>query len=198
MEKNLETDIIEGLKLGKEEAFQYIYKIYYSDLCRIAKGYLADSYLSESIVGDLIYSLWENRSKIEIHTSLRSYLFRSVANKCINYLQLEYVRRETSCSQDDIEAFSDLWSMGDNPLQDLEHAELVSIIRNTIETMSPETKQVFLLSRFENKKQKEIAEIMGITVHTVKYHMGSALKKLKESMELYLPFIIFFMMNMFN
>ena len=88
MEKNLETEIIEALKSGKEEAFRYIYKTYYTDPCRIARGYLTDSYLSESIVEDLVYSLWENRSKITINTSLKNYLFRSVANKCINYLQL--------------------------------------------------------------------------------------------------------------
>ena len=54
MEKNLETEIIEALKSGKEEAFRYIYKTYYTDLCRIARGYLTDSYLSESIVEDLV------------------------------------------------------------------------------------------------------------------------------------------------
>ena len=110
MEKNLETEIIEALKSGKEEAFRYIYKTYYTDLCRIARGYLTDSYLSESIVEDLVYSLWENRSKITINTSLKNYLFRSVANKCINYLQLEYVRRETACSSEDLVIYSDLWS----------------------------------------------------------------------------------------
>ena len=72
MEKNLETEIIEALKSGKEEAFRYIYRTYYTDLCRIAKGYLTDSYLSESIVEDLVYSLWENRSKITINTSLKN------------------------------------------------------------------------------------------------------------------------------
>ena len=37
MEKNLETEIIEALKSGKEEAFRYIYKTYYTDLCRIER-----------------------------------------------------------------------------------------------------------------------------------------------------------------
>ena len=120
MEKNLETEIIEALKSGKEEAFRYIYKTYYIDLCRIARGYLTDSYLSESIVEDLVYSLWENRSKIAINTSLKNYLFRSVANKCINYLQLEYVRRETACSSEDLVIYSDLWSLGENPVEHLE------------------------------------------------------------------------------
>lgn len=198
MERNLETEIIEGLKSGNEKAFQYIYKIYYTDLCRIAKGYLTDSYLSESIVEDLIYSLWENRSKIEIHTSLKNYLFRSVSNRCINYLQLEYVKRETTCSLEDLVAFSNLWSVEDNPLQDLEYEELMSIIRDTIDTLSPETKQTFLLSRFEHKKQEEIAAIMGITVHTVKYHIRSALNKLKEAMKLYLTLIVCLITNMLN
>ena len=160
MEKNLETEIIEALKSGKEEAFRYIYKTYYTDLCRIARGYLTDSYQSESIVEDLVYSLWENRSKITINTSLKNYLFRSVANKCINYLQLEYVRRETACSSEDLVIYSDLWSLGENPVEHLEGKELHSIIQKTIDGLSPETRKVFLLSRFENKRQEEIAEIM--------------------------------------
>ena len=182
MEKNLETEIIEALKSGKEEAFRYIYKTYYTDLCRIARGYLTDSYLSESIVEDLVYSLWENRSKITINTSLKNYLFRSVANKCINYLQLEYVRRETACSSEDLVIYSDLWSLGENPVEHLEGKE----------------RKVFLLSRFENKRQEEIAEIMGITIHTVKYHMRSALDKLKEAARSYLALIVMFITNIFN
>ena len=152
MEKNLETEIIEALKSGKEEAFRYIYRTYYTDLCRIAKGYLTDSYLSESIVEDLVYSLWENRSKIAINTSLKH----------------------------------------------LEGKELHAIIQKTINGLSPETRKVFLLSRFENKRQEEIAEIMGITIHTVKYHMRSALDKLKEAAKSYLALIVMFITNMFN
>ena len=195
MEKNLETEIIEALKSGKEEAFRYIYKTYYTDLCRIARGYLTDSYLSESIVEDLVYSLWENRSKITINTSLKNYLFRSVANKCINYLQLEYVRRETACSSEDLVIYSDLWSLGENPVEHLEGKELHSIIQKTIDGLSPETRKVF---RFENKRQEEIAEIMGITIHTVKYHMRSALDKLKEAARSYLALIVMFITNIFN
>ena len=191
MEKNLETEIIEALKSGKEEAFRYIYKTYYIDLCRIARGYLTDSYLSESIVE-------ENRSKIAINTSLKNYLFRSVANKCINYLQLEYVRRETACSSEDLVIYSDLWSLGENPVEHLEGKELHSIIQKTIDGLSPETRKVFLLSRFENKRQEEIAEIMGITIHTVKYHMRSALDKLKEAAKSYLALIVMFITNIFN
>ena len=198
MEKNLETEIIEALKSGKEEAFRYIYKTYYTDLCRIARGYLTDSYLSESIVEDLVYSLWENRSKIAINTSLKNYLFRSVANKCINYLQLEYVKRETACSSEDLVIYSDLWSLGENPVEHLEGKELHAIIQKTINGLSPETRKVFLLSRFENKRQEEIAEIMGITIHTVKYHMRSALDKLKEAAKSYLALIVMFITNIFN
>ena len=54
------------------------------------------------------------------------------------------------------------------------------------------------MSRFENKRQEEIAEIMGITIHTVKYHMRSALDKLKEAAKSYLALIVMFITNIFN
>ncbi|MEO5177849.1 sigma factor-like helix-turn-helix DNA-binding protein, partial [Bacteroides ovatus] len=71
-------------------------------------------------------------------------------------------------------------------------------IQKTIDGLSPETRKVFLLSRFENKRQEEIAEIMGITIHTVKYHMRSALDKLKEAARSYLALIVMFITNIFN
>lgn len=108
------------------------------------------------------------------------------------------MRRETACSSEDLVIYSDLWSLGENPVEHLEGKELHAIIQKTIDGLSPETRKVFLLSRFENKRQEEIAEIMGITIHTVKYHMRSALDKLKEAAKSYLALIVMFITNIFN
>ena len=94
--KITENNIIESLKSGEEQAFRYIYDKYYGYLCAIAKGYLSDNDAAETVVGDVIYNIWEIRKNLNIHTSLRSYLIRSVKNRSINYLQQEYIAKEIS------------------------------------------------------------------------------------------------------
>ena len=100
-----DNNVIEHLKKGNECAFRFIFDKYYDYLCLIADSYLRDSFISETIVGEIIYNLWEIKESVDIKYSLRSYLVRSVKNRCINYLQQEYVQREVSINQYEDNAF---------------------------------------------------------------------------------------------
>lgn len=82
-----DTLIIEHLRRGDEEAFKYIYEHHYVLLCRFANQILNDAALSEEVVDDAIFYLWEHRREIEITYSVRAYLMRAVRNRCLNELQ---------------------------------------------------------------------------------------------------------------
>ena len=70
--------------------------------------------------------------------------------------------------------------------------EVESIIRETLKSLSEQTRLAFLLSRFENKSNKEIAKQMGISVKGVEYHISKALKALRITLKDYLPLFYFF------
>lgn len=124
--KITENNIIESLKSGEEQAFRYIYDKYYGYLCAIAKGYLSDNDAAETVVGDVIYNIWEIRKNLNIHTSLRSYLIRSVKNRSINYLQQEYIAKEISINslQDYTEIESFYFIEEEHPLEKMLETEL--------------------------------------------------------------------------
>ena len=82
-----DTLIIEHLRRGDEEAFKYIYERHYVLLCRFANQILNDAALSEEVVDDAIFYLWEHRREIEITYSVCAYLMRAVRNRCLNELQ---------------------------------------------------------------------------------------------------------------
>ena len=96
--EHTETLIVEQLKIGNEDAYQYIYDRHYALLCHVASGYVKDQFLAETIVGDTIFHLWEIRETLEISVSIRSYLVRAVRNRCINYLNSEWEKREIAFS----------------------------------------------------------------------------------------------------
>lgn len=182
-----DNNVMVYLKEGRERAFHFIFDKYYDYLCLIADSYLRDNFIAETIVGDIIYNLWEIRESLDIKYSLRSYLVRSVKNRCINYLQQEYVQREVSINQyEDKAAIEELFFIENrHPLESLLAQELEAKINEVINELPSECQQVFRMSRFEDKKYDEIASELNISVNTVKYHMKNALMKLRLELKDY-------------
>ena len=144
---------------------------------------------------DKYYDLWEIKDNIDIKYSLRSYLVRSVKNRCINYLQQEYIQREISINQyEDKAAIEELFFIENkHPLESLLEQELENKINSIINELSPECRAVFKMSRFDGMKYEEIASELNISVNTVKYHMKNALGKLRLELKDYILSILVFL-----
>lgn len=176
--------IVEQLKRGNEGAYKYIYDQHYVLLCHAANQFVHDSFLAETIVGDIIFHLWEIRESLDITVSIRSYLMRSVRNRCLDYLNSERERKEISFSV--IMPEEGNLQSDDYPLGMLLERELEAEIRKAIDKLPAECKCVFEKSRFEGKKYQEISEELGISVNTVKYHIKNALSLLQKELGKYL------------
>ena len=190
-----DNNVMIYLREGNEYAFRFIFDKYYDFLCMVADSYLRDEYISETIVGDIIYNLWEIKDNIDIKYSLRSYLVRSVKNRCINYLQQEDIQREISINQyEDKAAIEELFFIENkHPLESLLEQELENKINSIINELSPECRAVFKMSRFDGMKYEEIASELNISVNTVKYHMKNALGKLRLELKDYILSILVFL-----
>ena len=190
-----DNNVMIYLREGNEYAFRFIFDKYYDFLCMVADSYLRDEYISETIVGDIIYNLWEIKDNIDIKYFLRSYLVRSVKNRCINYLQQEYIQREISINQyEDKAAIEELFFIENkHPLESLLEQELENKINSIINELSPECRAVFKMSRFDGMKYEEIASELNISVNTVKYHMKNALGKLRLELKDYILSILVFL-----
>lgn len=194
--EHTETLIVEQLKTGNEDAYQYIYDRHYALLCHVANGYVKDQFLAETIVGDTIFHLWEIRESLEISVSIRSYLLRAVRNRCINYLNSEYERREIAFSALMPDEISDdkVVLTDSHPLGMLLERELEEEIYKAIDKLPDECRRVFNKSRFEGKSYEEISQDLGISINTVKYHIKNALAALQKNLGKYLValFLFFF------
>ena len=192
--EHTETLIVEQLKTGNEDAYQYIYDRHYALLCHVANGYVKDQFLAETIVGDTIFHLWEIRETLEISVSIRSYLLRAVRNRCINYLNSEWEKREiASSSLMPDEITDDKMTISDShPLGTLLERELEEEIYKAIDKLPNECRRVFDKSRFEGKSYEEISQELGISVNTVKYHIKNALASLQTNLSKYLITLLLF------
>ncbi len=189
--------VINGLKHGDNWSYKYLYDHYYILLCKIAYTFLQDDFLAQTIVNDLIIHIYEKRDTLVINASLRAYLIRAVRNRCINYLQSEYIKKETSLST--ISSVDTNLSSGiedtDHPLATLLGYELEKILQQALEQLSPECRSVFEKSRYEDKTYETIASEMKISINTVKYHIKNALSHLRIVLGKYLLLIISYFVN---
>lgn len=186
-----ESLIIRELKEGNEHAYRYVFDAHYDVLCVIASRYLHDDFIAESVVGDVIFHLWETRENIDIQTSLRQYLVRSVRNRCLDYLKSRRVRHEQTISTlSDDGRLLEKPAGHDHPLGYLLEKELEQTINDAIERLPVDCRRVFKMSRFDGKKNAEIAQELGISVNTVKYHMKQALRLLQQQLGKYFALLL--------
>lgn len=177
-----EQEILERIKEGSEEAFRTLFDAYYHRLFCVARQYVRDRFIAETIVSDLFFHLWETRRALDIQVSLTAYLVRSVRNYALNYLQKNFVGREVSL--DGVRVDSPLLFLStEYPLGRLIEEETREKLYAEIDRLPAETRRVFLLSRVEELKYEEIALRLGISVNTVKYHVKQALSILRTRLK---------------
>ena len=159
-----------------------------------AKSYVHDDLAAEDIASESLIKLWE-KLKTEKIDYIEPLLLTILKNKALDYLKHEEVKRTAFESMADWHQqelsirISTLESCDPN---EIFSDEVESIIRETLKLLPEQTRQIFLLSRFENKSNKEIAEQMGISIKGVEYHISKALKALRITLKDYLPLFYFF------
>jgi RNA polymerase sigma-70 factor (ECF subfamily) len=169
--------IFQQIRKGDEAAFSRLFDGYYSALCFFAAKYLNDIDLSRSLVQQVFVDLWVKREKIDVTSSVKSYLYRSVKNRCIDHLRKE---KNTTGISESVENINKM------PFRDLvEEAELKDRLNTAINQLPEKCREIFLLCRFEGLKYAEIAQKLNISVKTVEMQMGIALKKLRKSLSDY-------------
>lgn len=150
------------------ERFERLFKEYYAPLCRYAYSIVRDADQAEEIVQEFFYSYWNNRNRLSIRISLKSYLFRSIRNRAVRFLQHKKVEEQYR-EQNRISTFFD------SPEQIFNGNEMAELVEKTLEELPDRCRQVFLLNRVNGLKYKEIAELLKVSVKTVESDMGKAL-----------------------
>ncbi len=189
-----ETELIDGLRSGESKAYRTLFDNYYHLLFRIACQYVRDDTVADTIVGDVLSHIWETRTSLRITSSLQAYLVCCIRNYALNYQKKIFADREISL--DDYEEYPEAILQGmflsdEYPLGHLLEKELSEQILREIDKLPRETRQVFICSRIEELGYDEIADKVGISVNTVKYHIKQALATLRSRMKGYLSSLLF-------
>lgn len=180
-----EKFLITKLRKGDEDAFDYIFYAYYKGLVLCAKEFTEDMDTAEEIVQGVFVKFWAEREKIQINSSIKAYLVKSVQNKCLDFLKHRKITKKYS------EKVQKEISDDENNSEELILTyELKEKIENSIKVLPDNCREIFRKSRYEGKKYREIAEELGLSVKTVEAQIGKALKKLRDELKDFLPVLL--------
>jgi RNA polymerase sigma-70 factor (ECF subfamily) len=180
--------LLEEFRKENLEAFEFFFRTNQPRLVSYANRFLDDWETSRDIVQEIFLHLWENKDKLEITVSLRSYLYSSVKNQCINTIKHKVVEQKYSSSIaiQFREMEINYYQATEESFQKMNAAELANKIEQSISTLPEQCRLTFELSRNEGMKSADIAKKMDVSVRTVETQIYRALKVLKESLREYL------------
>ncbi len=173
--------LFERIKADDGKVFGFVYFSYFEMLCRFACGMVNDQCVAEDIVNDSFLELWDRRRQIEIKNSLKAYLLIMVRNKALNHIKRKKIEKSVYADPMFSSSYQDEITGQLEKLIQMEALELH--LKNAIEQLPPQCRQIFKLSRFNELSYQEIADQMNLSVFTVKTQIARALKSLRHEFE---------------
>lgn len=167
--------IAERIRQGDKEIFSILFKTYYADLVSFANTFLSNNENSKEVVQQVFVEIWLSREQLNIEKSLKSYLLKSVQNKCFDHLRHsrvknsynEIVLRNGELFENNIEEY-------------VFRSEIETRLSEAMIKMPADISEAFKMSRIYNLKYHEIADRLGVSQRTVEVRISKALKFLKD------------------
>jgi RNA polymerase sigma-70 factor, ECF subfamily len=169
--------------------FEKMFRDFFTPLVWYALKIVKDQDTAREIVHSVFVSLWEKADSIDFSRPVKPYLYTSVYNRSINYLRDH--KKFTGEEKIDPERFVQNYDS-------LESGEMEERVYAAIAGLPDKTREIFEMSRFENKKYQEIASIQNISIKTVESRMSEALKILRVKLSDYIKIFIVFMIYFYH
>ncbi len=182
MDNNESKIFLKKLGNNKIEAYKLMYDYYYRILVLYSMKFVQQEEIAKDIVQDVLVSIWEQDNLFETISGLKNFLYSSVRNKSLNHIK--HLKVEENYLQS-------LGMVSHDPNQlelEIEEQEIYRRIFEVIDELPAKCKEIFEM-HLNGKKNKEIAEILKLSIETVKTQKRRAMKHLRNRIN---PIVLMF------
>lgn len=183
-EKSMERDLdsIQKLNNGDPKELKFFFDSFYPSVCVYAIKFIKQSDVAEDIAQDAFVQFWKIRDHFTSILKIRAFIYTTVRNACINYLKQKKTREEILAHNPIIEELS---------YELLVEEETYRLLDTAIQLLPMRTREIIVLA-LQGHNNPEIAEIMGVSVNTIKTLKKNAYVDLRHmlSNQTYLIFIL--------
>jgi RNA polymerase sigma-70 factor, ECF subfamily len=180
-----EAALLARVRAGDQRALSEIFRATHPALCAFATGFVRSRDVAEEIVQDAFVTVWANRERWEVHTSLRSYLYTVVRNYALRYLRRERLHQRWAADAAATLNLSTALALRETSIAEtrLRVRDLRAALARAINALPLRRREAFTLRWEHHLSYAEIAGIMGIAESTVQIHMTKAVEALHGALE---------------
>ena len=177
-----------GLRRGKEEAFAYVFRMYYSPLLNYAGRILKDVEAANDVVQECFCRLYDRSRELRKELQVRPYLYKSVYNACMDAIKHQKVE-SNYINQELLDFYFSKVVETPEAEQALLDEDLKGAIQDAINKLPERCREIFVLSKVDGLSNKQIAEQLNISMKTVEAQMTTAFVRLRKELGWLLCFI---------
>lgn len=175
MELN-ENELIQKISQDDSIAFEALYNHYRMDIYRFIYKFIKSPELSDDLCQEIFIRIWESRNNLVVIKSFKPYLYTITKNHTLNFL------KRASVDSKAMGVIYSTFSEKRNEMEDnLITNEYLNHLRNILNTLPPQSREVFKLCRQQGHSYDEVAQMLGISRSCVKKHMVRSMRTLKLS-----------------
>ncbi|SDT35250.1 RNA polymerase sigma-70 factor, ECF subfamily [Mucilaginibacter mallensis] len=171
-----ENELIQKISEDDSIAFEALYNHYRMDIYRFIYKFIKAPELSDDLCQEIFIRIWENRHSLVVIKSFKPYLYTITKNHTLNFLKRASV---------DSKAMGIIYSSISEKRNEMEDNlitnEYLNYLRNILNTLPPQSREVFKLCRQQGHSYDEVAKLLGISRSCVKKHMVRSMRTLKLS-----------------
>lgn len=187
-----ESALLQQISEGCEQSFGVLFYHYLPVLQSFAVKFTRSTEAAEEVIQEAFVRVWLNRDRLDEVENIQAYLYKFVSNECLSHLR-KVLREEKA--MDGVKNVR-LQPLNNVTMESVHLNELKGIITRAVETLSPQRKTVYQLSRLEGLSIPEISEKLNLSQNTVKNTLITALKSIRANLvangiELSLLFLLF-------
>jgi RNA polymerase sigma-70 factor (family 1) len=154
--------------------YKVLYDTYYSALCLFSNKYLNDLELSKDVVQEVFLKVWQKQIVFENETAIKSYLYTSVKNKCLDFFKSKEYKSKRKLSEEDVHIFESQSYFEKELLLE----EVTRMVDVAVNTLPFKCKEIISLS-LKGLKNNQISEELSVSINTVKTQKRIAYQKLR-------------------
>jgi RNA polymerase sigma-70 factor (ECF subfamily) len=168
--------LVKRIKNKDENAFREFFYLLQPSIFYFLFRFTSDTNAAEDLTQETFIKFWEFIDKVDISLSPKSYLYKIAKNLALNFV----TRKPPIGSIDENE--SALNRLSNSSQTNHDSIFLNDEYHKAINTLPERCRLVFILSRFDGFNYSEIAEVLGISLQTVKNQMNKALSILRKKL----------------
>jgi len=172
------------LKTGNPAAFKEVFRLLYPRMRGYCKLFIADDSDVEDVIQECFITLWEKRKSINPEKSIESFIFVILRNRCLNVLKSKKIEdRRVEIENLDVNELQYLYQLDFSEKEEKSIEEMViESFREAVEELPEKMKQVFVACKIQGKKQKEVAEELGISVKMIEKQISKAKLQIRDKL----------------